>query len=147
MTKRLLVAWLLGLALASPASSTEPEWTVVETGRAGLYWSFSLKVNPDRVPPGGVIANESRWSEPPASGTAIWYYAGTDGRTAHFFVIFQEYSKPAARILEIERRPILVTFDQEDAASITLFPVHAKSVALKLKRNPDQTISVSVPPK
>ena len=69
--KRLLVAWLLGMALASTAS-TEPEWTVVEAGRAGFHWSFSLKLNPDRVPPGGVIANESRWSEPPASGSGAW---------------------------------------------------------------------------
>jgi len=144
--KRLLVAWLLGMALASSASA-EPEWTVVEAGRAGFHWSFSLKVNPERIPPGGVIANESRWSEPPASGTAIWYFAGTDGRTAHIFVIFQEFSKPAARIVEIERRPILVTLDQEDTASLTLSPVHAKSVTLKLKRNPDQTISVALPPK
>jgi hypothetical protein len=94
-----------------------------------------------------VIANESRWSEPPASGSAIWYFAGTDGRTAHFFVIFQEFSKPASRIVEVERRPILVTLDPEDTASLTLFPVHAKSVTVKLKRNPDQTLSVSVPPK
>lgn len=144
--KRLLVAWLLGMALASTASA-EPEWTVVETGRAGFHWSFSLKVNPERIPPGGVIANESRWSEPPASGSAIWYFAGTDGRTAHIFVIFQEFSKPAARIVEVERRPILITLDAEDAASLTLFPVHAKSVTVKLKRNPDQTISASLPPK
>jgi hypothetical protein len=144
--RRLLVAWLLGAALVSTASA-EPEWTVVETGRAGLYWSFSLKVNPERVPPGGVIANESRWSEPPASGSTIWYFAGTDGRTAHFFVIFQEFSKPASRIVEVERRPILVTLDPEDTASLTLFPVHAKSVTVKLTRNPDQTLSVSVLPK
>jgi len=144
--RRLLVAWLLGMALVSTASA-EPEWIVVETGRAGLYWSFSLKVNPERVPPGGVIANESRWSEPPASGSAIWYFAGTDGRTAHFFVIFQEFSKPASRIVEVERRPVLVTLDPEDTASLTLFPVYAKSVTVKLKRNPDQTLSVSVPPK
>ena len=144
--KRLLVAWLLGMALASSAAA-EPEWTVVETGRAGFHWSFSLKVNPERIPPGGVIANESRWSEPPSSGTAIWYFAGTDGRTAHIFVIFQEFSKPAARIVEIERRPILVTLDQEDTASLTLFPLHAKSITVKPKRNPDQTISVSLPPR
>jgi hypothetical protein len=144
--RRLLVAWLLGMTLLSTASA-EPEWIVVETGRAGLYWSFSLKVNPERVPPGGVIANESRWSEPPASGSTIWYFAGTDGRTAHFFVIFQEFSKPASRIVEVERRPVLVTLDPEDTASLTLFPVHAKSVTVKLKRNPDQTLSVSVPPK
>jgi hypothetical protein len=135
--KRLLVAWLLGMALASTAAA-EPEWTVVETGRAGFHTSFSLKLNPERIPPGGVIANESRWSEPPA---------GTEGRTAHIFVIFQEFSKPAARIVEIERRPILVTLDQEDTASLTLFPLHAKPVTVKLKRNSDQTISVSLPPK
>ncbi len=132
---RLLGACLLGMALVSPAFA-EPEWTVIETGRAGFHWSFSLKVNPERVPPGGVIANESRWSEPPANGSAIWY-----------FVIFQEFSKPASRVVEIERRPILLTLDQEDTASLTLFPVHAKAVTLKLKRNPDQTLSVSVPPK
>ncbi len=143
---RLLRACLLGMALVSPAFA-EPEWTVIETGRAGFHWSFSLKVNPERVPPGGVIANESRWSEPPANGSAIWYFAGADGRTAHIFVIFQEFSKPASRVVEIERRPILLTLDQEDTASLTLFPVHAKAVTLKLKRNPDQTLSVSVPPK
>jgi hypothetical protein len=144
--KRLLVAWLLGMALASTAAA-EPEWTVVETGRAGFHSSFSLKVNPERIPPGGVIANESRWSEPPASGSTIWYFAGADGRTAHIFVIFQEFSKPAARIVEVERRPILITLDPEDTAALTLLPVHAKPVTVKLKRNPDQTISVSLPPK
>ena len=89
----------------------------------------------------------SRRCEPPANGSAIWYFAGADGRTAHIFVIFQEFSKPASRVVEIERRPILLTLDQEDTASLTLFPVHAKAVTLKLKRNPDQTLSVSVPPK
>src|SRR2546422_9215011 len=106
--KRLLVAWLLGMALASTASA-EPEWTVVETGRAGFHWSFSLKVNPERIPPGGVIANESRWCEPPASGSAIWYFAGTGGGTAHLFVIFHEFSKTAARIVEGESRPRLIS--------------------------------------
>jgi hypothetical protein len=143
---QIFAAWLLGMTLVSPAFA-EPEWTVIETGRAGFHWSFSLKVNPERVPPGGVIANESRWSEPPANGSAIWYFAGADGRTAHIFVIFQEFSKPASRVVEIERRPILLTLDQEDTASLTLFPVHAQAVTLKLKRNPDQTLSVSVPPK
>src|SRR5438132_13351927 len=113
--KRLLVAWLLGMALASTASA-EPEWTVVETGRAGFHWSFSLKVNPERIPPGGVIANESRWSEPPASGSAIWYFAGTHGGSADIFVIFEDFSRPAARIGEDERRHILTTIDPEDAA-------------------------------
>ncbi len=146
MMKHLLAVWLLALLLVS-AASAEQEWTVVETGRAGLYWSFSLRLNAEPVPPGGVIANESRWSEPPLNATTLWYFAGVEGQTAHIFLIFQEFSKSAARIVEIERRPILLTLDKDDVAALTLLPVHAKPVIVKLKRNADQSVSVSLQPK
>ena len=96
---------------------------------------------------GGTIASEARWSEPPVAGSATWYFAGVDGRTVHIFVIFQEFSKTAARIMEIERRPILLTLDQDDIASLTLLPLHAKPTVLKLKRNGDDSLSVAVQPK
>ena len=144
--KRLVLALLLVL-LPAPAIAGEAEWPVIETGRAGLYWSFSLRTNPEPVPPGGVIANEARWSEPPLAGSVLWYFAGVSGQTVHLFVIFQEFNKPTARVLEIERRPILLTLDKDDAASLTLLPLHAKPVVLRLKRNADESLTVSVQPK
>jgi len=50
-----LLLFLLLLPTASAAG--EPEWPVIETGRAGFYWSFSLRTNPEPVPPGGTIAS------------------------------------------------------------------------------------------
>jgi hypothetical protein len=146
MMKHLLAASLLALLLVSTASADQ-EWTVVETGRAGLYWSFTLRLNPEPVPPGGVIANESRRSEPPLSATTLWYFTGIEGQTAHILLIFQEFNKAAARIVEIERRPILLTLDKDDIAALTLLPLHAKPVVVKLKRNADQSVSVSLQPK
>ena len=143
--KRLLLALIFGLLPVSVACG-EVEWPVIETGKAGMYWSFALRTNPEPVPPGGIIANEARWSEPPLSGTAVWYFAGVDVRTAHIFIIFQEYSKAASRVVETERRPILLTLDQDDSALLTLLPIHAKPVTLLLKWNPDQSLSVSVQP-
>ena len=144
--RRLLLVMLL---LLLPASSVagEVDWPVIETGRAGMNWSFSLRANPDPVPPGGTIASEARWSELPLMGSVVWYFAGVNGKTVHIFVIFQEFSKAAARVVEIERRPILVTLDDEDVASITVLPLHAKPAVLKLKRNEDESLTVSVQPK
>lgn len=144
--QRLVLAVLLAL-LPVPSLAVETEWPVVETGRAGLYWSFSLRTNPEPVPPGGVIASEARWSEAPLVGSVVWYFAGVSGQTVHLFVIFQEFNKPAARVLEIERRPILLTLDKDDTAFLTLLPLHAKPVLLKLKRNADESLSVAVQPK
>lgn len=144
--RRLLLVMLLGLLPLSMASG-EGEWPVIEAGRTGMYWSFSLRSNPEPVPPGGTIASEARWSEPPQAGSVTWYFAGVDGRTVHVFVIFQEYSKSAARLMEIERRPIFLTLDKEDTASLTLLPLHAKPVVLKLKRSADESLAVSLPPK
>jgi hypothetical protein len=144
--RRLLLVMLL---LLLPASSVagEVDWPVIETGRAGMNWSFSLRTNPEPVPPGGTIASEARWSEVPLVGSVVWYFAGVNGKTVHIFVIFQEFSKAAARVVEIERRPILVTLDDEDVASLTVLPLHAKPAVLKLKRNEDESLTVSVQPK
>jgi hypothetical protein len=76
-----------------------------------------------------------------------WYFAGVSGQTVHVFVIFQEFSKTAARIIEIERRPVLLTLDKEDAATLTLLPLHAKPAVLRLKRHGDESLTVSVQPK
>jgi len=143
---RLLLVVLLAV-LPLPAAAGEVEWPVIETGRAGLYWSFSLRANPEPVPPGGTIASEARWSEPPLAGSVTWYFAGVSGQTVHIFVIFQEFSKPAARIMEIERRPILLTLDKDDVATLTLLPLHAKPAVLKLRRNGDESLTVTVQPK
>jgi hypothetical protein len=145
MRQFVLLLFLLLLPLASAAG--EPEWPVIETGRAGFYWSFSLRTNPESVPPGGTIASEARWAEPPLAGSMIWYFAGVSGQTVHLFVIFQEFSKSAARVIEIERRPILLTLDSEEVATLTLLPLHAKPAVLKLKRNGDESLTVSVQPK
>jgi hypothetical protein len=144
--RRLLLAMLL---LLLPASSVagEADWPVIETGRAGMNWSFSLRTNPEPVPPGGTIAAEARWSEVPLMGSVVWYFAGVNEKTVHLFVIFQEFSKAAARVVEIERRPILLTLDDTDVASLTLLPLHAKPAVLKLKRNADESLTVSVQPK
>lgn len=144
--RRLLLVMLL---LLLPASSVagEVDWPVIETGRASMNWSFSLRTNPEPVPPGGTIASEARWSEVPLMGSVVWYFAGVSGKTVHIFVIFQEFSKAAARVVEIERRPILVTLDDEDVASLTVLPLHAKPAVLKLKRNEDESLTVSVQPK
>jgi hypothetical protein len=141
--------FLTGILLLWPVSSmaAEAEWPVIETGRANFYWSFSLRANPDLVPPGGVIANEARWAEPPLAGSMIWYFAGVNGQTVHIYTIFQEFSKSAGRVLEIERRPILLTLDDDDVASLTLLPLHAKPRVLKLKRSPDESLSVTIQPK
>ena len=141
--KRLLLAMLL---LLLPASSLagEAEWPVIETGRAGLNLSFSLRTNPEPVPPGGTIASEARWAELPLMGSVVWYFAGVNGRTVHVFVIFQEFSKAAARVVEIERRPIFLNLDEADVAFLTLLPLHAKPAVLKLKRNADESLTVSV---
>jgi len=144
--RRLLLTTLLVLLPLSVAAA-EVEWPVIEAGRAGMYWSFSLRSNPEPVPPGGTIASEARWSEPPQAGSVIWYFAGVDGRTVHIFVIFQEFSKAAARVMEIERRPIFLALDNDDVASLTLLPLHAKPAVLKLRRNADESLSVSVQPK
>lgn len=144
--KRLLLLMLLVL-LPWPSAAGEGEWPVIETGRAGFYWSFSLRTNPEPVPPGGTIASEARWAEPPLAGSVTWYFAGVSGQTLHIFVIFQEFSKTAARIIEIERRPILLTLDKDDVATLTLLPLHAKPAVLKLKRNGDESLTVSVQPK
>ena len=144
--RRLVLALVLGL-LSVSAAAGEAEWPVIEAGRAGMYWSFSLRSNPEPVPPGGTIASEARWSEPPLAGSVTWYFAGVDGRTVHVFVIFQQFSKAAARIMEIERRPIFLSLDNDDAASLTLLPMHAKPAVLKLRRNADESLSVSVQPK
>lgn len=140
---------LVMLLLLLPASSVagEVDWPVIETGRASMNWSFSLRTNPEPVPPGGTIASEARWSEVPLMGSVVWYFAGVNGKTVHIFVIFQEFSKAAARVVEIERRPILVTLDDEDVASLTVLPLHAKPAVLKLKRNEDESLTVSVQPK
>jgi hypothetical protein len=144
--RRLLLVMLL---LLLPASSVagEVDWPVIETGRASMNWSFSLRTNPEPVPPGGTIASEARWSEVPLMGSVVWYFAGVNGKTVHIFVIFQEFSKAAARVVEIERRPILVTLDDEDVASLTVLPLYAKPAVLKLKRNEDESLTVSVQPK
>src|ERR1700687_1436105 len=122
--RRLLLVMLL---LLLPASSVagEVDWPVIETGRAGMNWSFSLRTNPEPVPPGGTIASEARWSEVPLVGSGGWYFARAHGQNVPIFVIFQEFSKAAARVVEIERRPILVTLDDEDVASLTVLPLHA----------------------
>jgi hypothetical protein len=142
-----IVLAMLLLLLPSPSVAGEAEWPVIESGRAGLNWSFSLRTNPEPVPPGGTIASEARWSEVPLMGSVAWYFAGVDGRTIHVFVIFQEFSKSAARVVEIERRPILLALDDDDAAFLTLLPLHAKPAVLKLKRNADESLTVSVQPK
>ena len=144
--RRLLLALLLLLVPGGPAAA-EVEWPVIETGRSSMYWSFSLRMNPEPVPPGGTIASEARWSEPPLVGSAVWYFAGVSGQTVHIFVIFQELSKTAGRLLEIERRPILLTLDEEETTALTLLPLYAKPVVLKLRRNADESLSVSVQPK
>src|SRR5262244_3380424 len=73
-----LAALLLTLVALGPRSilAAETEWPVIQAGRTGFHWSFSLRFNPDPVPPGGVIANEARWSEPPQSGSVIWSLRG-----------------------------------------------------------------------
>jgi hypothetical protein len=50
------------LLLLLPASSVagEVDWPVIETGRPSMNWSFSLRTNPEPVPPGGTIASEVR---------------------------------------------------------------------------------------
>ena len=144
MRQFVLLLFLLLLPMASAAG--EPEWPVIETGRAGFYWSFSLRTNPEPVPR-GTIASEARWAEPPLAGSMIWYFAGVSGQTVHLFVIFHEFSKSAARVIEIERRPILLTLDSEEVATLTLLPLHAKPAVLKLKRNGDESLTVSVQPK
>src|SRR5262249_33325048 len=110
---RWIALTLLAASLPASTMAAEPEWPVIQSGRAGLYWSFSLRYNPEAVPPGGVIANEARWSEPPQTGAVIWYFAGVNAQTVHIFVIFQEFSKAAGRVLEIERRPIYLTLDDD----------------------------------
>ena len=144
--RRLLLAMLL---LLLPASSVagETDWPVIETGRAGLNWSFSLRTNPEPVPPGGTIASEARWADLALIGSVVWYFAGVNGKTVHVFVIFQEFSKAAGRVIEIERRPILLTLDEADVTLLTLLPLHAKPAVLKLKRNADESLTVSVQPK
>lgn len=144
--KRLVLIVLL-LSFPMPSAAGDAEWPVIETGRTGLYWSFTLRANPEPIPPGGTIASEARWSEPPLAGSVTWYFAGVDGRTLHIFVIYQEFSKPAGRIMEIERRPILLRLDNDEAATLTLLPLHAKPAALKLKWNDDESLTVSVQPK
>ena len=139
-----IVLAMLLLFLPSPSVAGEAEWPVIESGRAGLNWSFSLRTNPELVPPGGTVASEAHWSEVPLMGSVVWYFAGVDGRTVHVFVIFQEFSKAAARVVEIERRPILLTLDDSDVALLTLLPLHAKPTVLKLKRNADESLTVSV---
>src|SRR5262245_3857311 len=99
MRHLLLVAMLL-LAPAVAAAG-ETEWPIVETGRAGLYWTFALRTNPGPVPPGGTIASEARWSEPPAAASVTWYFAGANGQTLHILVIYQEFNKVAGRVIEI----------------------------------------------
>ena len=71
----------------------------------------------------------------------------SNGQTLHIFVIFQEFSKAAGRVMEIERRPILLTLDKDDVATLTLLPLHAKPAVLQLKRNSDESLTVSIPPK
>ena len=134
---------LLLLLPASPVAG-EADWPVIETGRAGLNWSFSLRTNPEPVPPGGTIASEARWADLALIGSVVWYFAGVNRKTVHVFVIFQEFSKAAGRVIEIERRPILLTLDEADVASLTLLPLHAKPAVLKLKRNADESLTVSV---
>jgi hypothetical protein len=80
-------------------------------------------------------------------GSVVWYFAGVNGKTIHVFVIFQEFSKATARVVEIERRPIFLTLDDADVAFLTLLPLHAKPAVLKLKRNADESLTVSVQPK
>src|SRR5215510_13252910 len=108
-----LAALLLALVALGPGSAlaAETEWPVIQAGRAGFYWSFSLRFNPDPVPPGGVIANEARWSEPPQSGSVIWYFAGVNGHIAYIFVIFQEFSTASVRLPQIEPLLIYLTLD------------------------------------
>ena len=134
------------LLLLLPASSVagETDWPVIETGRAGLNWSFSLRTNPEPVPPGGTIASEARWADLALIGSVVWYFAGVNRKTVHVFVIFQEFSKTAGRVIEIERRPILLTLDEADVTLLTLLPLHAKPAVLKLKRNADESLTVSV---
>ena len=69
-----------------------------------------------------------------------------NGQTAHIFVIFQEFSKAAGRVLEIERRPIYITLD-DDVATLTLLPLYAKPTVVKLKRSPDESLTVTLQPK
>jgi hypothetical protein len=144
---RQFVSLLFLLLLPMASAAGELEWPVIETGRAGFYWSFSLRTNPEPVPPGGTIASETRWAEPPLAGSMIWYFAGVSGQTVHLFVIFHEFSKSAARVIEIERRPILLTLGSEEVATLTLLPLHAKPAVLKLKRNGDESLTVSVQPR
>ena len=139
-------AWLALILLLAPASSLagEPEWPVIETGRAGLYWTFALRANPEPVPPGGTIANEARWADPPQVGSVTWYFAGANGQTLHIFVIYQEFNKTAGRVLEIERRPIYITLDDDERSSLTLFPLYAKPAVLKLQRNADESLTIGI---
>jgi len=127
-----------------PSAAGEAEWPVIETGRAGFYWSFSLRTNPEPVPPGGTIASEARWADLALIGSVVWYFAGVNGKTVHVFVIFQEFSKAAGRVIEIERRPILLTIDEADVTLLTVLPLHAKPAVLKMKRNADESLTVSV---
>jgi len=138
---------MLLLLMSAPSVAGEADWPVIETGRAGLNWSFSLRTNPEPVPPGGTIASEARWADLALIGSVVWYFAGVNGKTVHVFVIFLEFNKAAARVVEIERRPILLTLDEADVASLTLLPLHAKPSVLKLKRNADESLAVSFPPK
>jgi len=138
---------MLLLLMSAPSVAGEADWPVIETGRAGLNWSFSLRTNPEPVPPGGTIASEARWADLALIGSVVWYFAGVNRKTVHVFVIFQEFSKAAGRVIEIERRPILLTIDEADVTLLTVLPLHAKPAVLKLKRNADESLTVSVQPK
>jgi len=135
---------MLLLLMSAPSVAGEADWPVIETGRAGLNWSFSLRTNPEPVPPGGTIASEARWADLALIGSVVWYFAGVNGKTVHVFVIFQEFSKAAGRVIEIERRPILLSIDEAEVTLLTLLPLHAKPAVLKLKRNADESLTVSV---
>src|SRR6266542_1379079 len=133
--------WSATGAMAAPCSDCQP-LLPRKTGR-----TTPSSCGGSSKPPGGTIASEARWAESPLAGAVTWYFAGVSGQTVHVFVIFQEFSKTAARIIEIERRPVLLTLDKDDVATLTLLPLHAKPAVLKLKRNGDESLTVSGPPK
>jgi hypothetical protein len=112
------------------------------TGKLGdspTEWSVTLA---DGTYPGHYIGSEVRKiGEGLGLAQSVGYYfAGIDGRTVHLYAIERQVGGR-----EEQRLPILLPLLPDDTAVLTISPLYAKkSIHIRLKRNPDNSLAATV---
>jgi hypothetical protein len=140
--KRIMVSLLLAAMIsASSLEAQEPKETVVGKGaEAGRTWTLSIFTP---CPPGCRLLYEIDRSGQGLVGDAEYFYGGTDGRTIRL-----ERTKSTFVVDKFEKKSlsILLPLEADSTATLVIEPHwnFAKPVVLRLKKNPDHSLSGAV---